>query len=148
MKRVTVINGPNLNLLGAREPAVYGAATLDMIAAQITRHAAGRATIAFTQSNHEGEIVDLVQQLPATADGAIVNLGGYTHTSIAIRDAFLAVQVPFVEVHLSNLFKREAVRHHSVTADLAVGLISGFGARGYLLALDALLDILSPGAPS
>jgi 3-dehydroquinate dehydratase-2 len=142
--RFTVVNGPNLNLLGRREPALYGAATLADIEAMLrTRAAALGVELTCVQSNHEGELVDIVQRLAATADGAIVNFGGYTHTSIAIRDAFLAVPVPFVEVHLSNLFKREATRHHSMTADLAIGLITGFGARGYVMALDALASSLT-----
>lgn len=91
------------------------------------------------QSNHEGELVDIVQQTRSTADGAIVNLGAYTHTSLALRDAFLAAPIPFVEVHLSNLFRREPARHKSLVADLAVGMIAGFGAAGYVLALEALV---------
>jgi 3-dehydroquinate dehydratase II len=140
MTRVVVLNGPNLNLLGTREPALYGSATLADIEAQLRERAAALgATLRFAQSNHEGELVDLVQGIGGDADGAIINLGAYTHTSLALRDAFLASPIPFVEVHLSNLFKREAERHHSVTADLAVGMVTGFGARGYLLALDALV---------
>lgn len=144
MTHIVVLNGPNLNLLGTREPALYGAATLgDIERALHERATALNVTIAFAQSNHEGELVDLVQGLRGTADGAIVNLGAYTHTSLALRDAFLAVPIPFVEVHLSNLFKREALRHHSVTADLAVGMVSGFGALGYELALEALVSALN-----
>lgn len=140
MIQVVVLNGPNLNLLGTREPALYGSATLAEIEAQLRERAAALgATVRFAQSNHEGELVDLVQGMRGNADGAIINLGAYTHTSLALRDAFLASPIPFVEVHLSNLFKREAERHHSVTADLAVGMVTGFGARGYLLALDALV---------
>ena len=139
MMRITVINGPNLNLLGRREPLIYGTDTLDDLEAMVRSRAIELGVeIRFEQSNHEGVLVDLVQQLTANADGAIVNLGGYTHTSIAIRDAFLAAPMPFVEVHLSNLFKRERERHRSMTADLAIGLIAGFGARGYVMALDAL----------
>ncbi len=146
MTRVTVLNGPNLNLLGQREPALYGAKSLADIEAELRGRAREiNVELTFIQSNHEGELVDAVQRLGATADGAIVNLGAYTHTSIAIRDAFLAVPIPFVEVHLSNLFKREPARHHSVTADLATGLITGFGARGYLMALDALVAALPSG---
>lgn len=141
--RIVVINGPNLNLLGTREPEVYGSDTLSDIEAQVrTRADSLGVQVTFAQSNHEGELVDTVQGLGASADGAIVNLGAYTHTSLAIRDAFLAKPIPFVEVHLSNLFKREAARHHSLTADLAVGMVSGFGARGYLLALDAIVGHL------
>ncbi|HEX3928538.1 MAG TPA: type II 3-dehydroquinate dehydratase [Gemmatimonadales bacterium] len=143
MTRIVVINGPNLNLLGTREPAIYGHATLaDLETALSARAAELSVTVSFSQSNHEGELVDLVQGLRPRADGAIINLGAYTHTSLALRDAFLAAPLPFVEVHLSNLFKREEARHRSVTADLALGIIAGFGMRGYLLALDALVDAL------
>jgi 3-dehydroquinate dehydratase-2 len=135
-----VLNGPNLNLLGTREPGIYGSTTLDELERLVRAHAAGvGADITWIQSNHEGVLVDAVQRLRTEADAAIVNLGGYTHTSIAIRDAFLAVQVPFIEVHLSNLFAREAARHHSVTADLARGVITGLGPTGYLCAVDALV---------
>jgi 3-dehydroquinate dehydratase-2 len=145
--RIVVLNGPNLNLLGTREPELYGRETLDDIAAALRARAATLgATLTFQQSNHEGELVDLVQQLRGSADGAIVNLGAYTHTSLALRDAFLAAPLPFVEVHLSNLFRREAARHHSQTADLAVGMVTGFGARGYLLALEALVGVLQDAA--
>lgn len=143
MTRVLVINGPNLNLLGTREPGLYGSASLADIEVMVReRGAALGVAIDWFQSNHEGELVDVVQQLQSRADGAIVNLGGYTHTSVAIRDAFLAAPLPFVEVHLSNLFKREPMRHASMTADLAIGVIAGFGARGYVLALEALVAVL------
>ncbi len=140
MMRVVVVNGPNLNLLGSREPGIYGHATLADIEASLRAKAAEhQVRIEFVQSNHEGVLVDTVQGLAARCDAAIVNLGGYTHTSVAIRDAFLAAPIPFVEVHLSNLFAREAARHHSLTADLALGVITGLGAQGYLLALEALI---------
>lgn len=140
MMRLHVLNGPNLNLLGTREPGIYGSTTLDELERLVRAHAATvGAEITWIQSNHEGVLVDAVQRLRTEADAAIVNLGGYTHTSIAIRDAFLAVQVPFIEVHLSNLFAREAARHHSVTADLARGVITGLGPTGYLCAVDALV---------
>ena len=143
MIRIVVLNGPNLNLLGTREPALYGSATLADIEVQVRERAAALgASVTFAQSNHEGELVDLVQGIGGNADGAIVNLGAYTHTSLALRDAFLAAPIPFVEVHLSNLFKREPERHHSVTADLAVGMVTGFGAAGYLMALEALVGVL------
>lgn len=143
MIRIVVLNGPNLNLLGTREPALYGSATLADIEVQVRERAAALgASVTFAQSNHEGELVDLVQGIGGNAEGAIVNLGAYTHTSLALRDAFLAAPIPFVEVHLSNLFKREPERHHSVTADLAVGMVTGFGAAGYLLALEALVGVL------
>ncbi len=138
--RIVVVNGPNLNLLGSREPVLYGQATLADIESMV-RTAAAELGVAvdFEQSNHEGVLVDIVQGLRQRCDAAIVNLGGYTHTSVALRDAFLAAPVPFVEVHLSNLFAREPARHHSMTADLAIGVITGLGAQGYLLALQALV---------
>jgi 3-dehydroquinate dehydratase-2 len=143
VKRILVINGPNLNLLGSREPEIYGSTTLAEIEAQVAERArALTVEVRFLQSNHEGELVDAVQQARATSAGAIVNLGAYTHTSLAIRDAFLAAPIPFVEVHLSNLFRREEARHRSVIADLAIGMITGFGARGYVLALEALVSAL------
>ncbi len=146
MTRVIVLNGPNLNLLGTREPATYGTATLADVEALVRQRAGGLGVeVEFIQSNHEGELVDAVQQLAARADGAIVNLGAYTHTSLALRDAFLAAPFPFVEVHLSNLHRREVERRHSLTADLAIGLIMGFGPRGYVLALEALVAALSDG---
>jgi len=142
--RILVLNGPNLNLLGTREPSLYGHATL----ADVERRLAERSRalgveLSTAQSNHEGEIVELVQGAPARADGLVVNLGAYTHTSLAIRDAFLAAPLPFVEVHVSNLFRREAARHHSLVADLAVGLITGLGVRGYELALEGLVATLT-----
>ncbi len=144
--RIAVINGPNLNLLGQREPSIYGVTTLAALETQVRESAATLGvTIEWIQSNHEGELVDLVQGLASRCEGAIVNLGAYTHTSLAIRDAFLAAPIPFIEVHLSNLYRREAARHHSLTADLAIGMISGLGARGYLLALDALAGVLRDG---
>lgn len=144
MSRILVLNGPNLNLLGSREPAIYGTATLGDIEALVAaRGAELGAQLRFLQSNHEGELVDAIQQARAEADGVIVNLGAYTHTSLAIRDAFLAAPLPFVEVHLSNLFRREEARHRSVIADLAVGMITGFGALGYVLALEALVATLA-----
>lgn len=147
MIRIVVVNGPNLNLLGTREPALYGSVTLADIETLVRERAAALGvSVAFIQSNHEGELVDMVQGMTDQADGAIVNLGAYTHTSLALRDAFLAKPIPFVEVHLSNLFKREEARHRSLTADLAVGMVSGFGARGYLLALEAIVGHLRDAA--
>jgi 3-dehydroquinate dehydratase-2 len=138
--RVAVLNGPNLNLLGTREPDLYGRETLGDIErtlrSEAERH---KATLDWRQTNHEGAFVDAVQALAGAADGALVNAGAFTHTSLAIRDAFLAVRVPFVEVHLSNVFAREEVRRHSLLADLAVGVVAGFGARSYVLGLDALV---------
>ena len=144
--RVVVLNGPNLNLLGRREPEVYGRTTLAEIESMVRADASGLGVdIEWHQSNHEGTLVDLVQGMMGRADGAIVNAGALTHTSMALRDAFLAVQVPYVEVHLSNLFAREPARRHSLLADHAVGFLCGFGAQGYRLALQALVGRLRAG---
>lgn len=140
--RVTVLNGPNLNLLGRREPAVYGTTTFAELEAMVRGEALNLGIdLTWLQSNHEGALVEAIQQLPATADAAILNAGAYTHTSLAIRDAVLAVQVPFIEVHLSNPFAREPIRHTSLTADLAVGVVAGLGPAGYRLALQRLRDL-------
>jgi 3-dehydroquinate dehydratase II len=141
--RVAVLNGPNLNLLGAREPEVYGRTTLGELE-QMVRVEAARLEVALTwsQTNHEGDFVEAVQGLRGHADGALVNAAAFTHTSLAIRDAFLAVRVPFVEVHLSNIFAREPERRHSRLADLALGIVVGFGPAGYLLGLQALVGKL------
>ena len=141
--RITVLNGPNLNLLGQREPEVYGRTSLAEIEAMV--RAAGQeqgVEITWLQTNHEGALVDAVQGLRGTADGALINAAALTHSSLALRDALLAVRVPFVELHLSNIFAREPERRHSMIADLAVGLITGFGAQSYLLALQALVGRL------
>jgi 3-dehydroquinate dehydratase-2 len=144
--RITVLNGPNLNLLGSREPELYGRTTLTELEAMV-REEAGKlgVTLTWYQTNHEGEFVDAVQGLATSADGALVNAGAFTHTSLAIRDAFLAVRVPFVEVHLSNLFAREPERRQSRLADLAIGVITGFGPAGYQLGLRALVARLVGG---
>jgi 3-dehydroquinate dehydratase-2 len=141
--RVAVLNGPNLNLLGTREPEVYGRTTLAEIE-QLVRAEAARlgADIEWTQSNHEGVLVDAVQGLRGRVDGALVNAAALSHSSLSLRDAFLAVRVPFVELHLSNIFAREPERRHSVLADLALGLVTGFGAQSYVLALHALVGRL------
>ena len=142
--RVTVLNGPNLNLLGTREPEVYGRLSLSAIEALARTEAESLGIeLSWDQSNHEGVLIDRIQALPGTADALVLNAGALTHTSMAIRDALLAVRIPFVEVHLSNLFARERSRRDSQFADLAVGLITGFGPTGYLLALRALRDRLS-----
>jgi 3-dehydroquinate dehydratase II len=141
--RIAVLNGPNLNLLGQREPEVYGRSSLSEIEAMV-RKAAGplNAEISWFQSNHEGGLVDAVQGLPGHADGALINAAALTHSSLALRDALLAVRVPFVELHLSNIFAREPERRHSVIADLALGMITGFGPQSYVLALEALVGRL------
>jgi 3-dehydroquinate dehydratase-2 len=143
---IAVLNGPNLNLLGQREPEVYGRTTLVEIE-KMVRDAARThdADIEWFQTNHEGELVDAVQGLRGRADGALINAAALTHSSLALRDAMLAVRVPFVELHLSNIFAREPERRHSVIADLAIGLITGFGAQSYLLALQALVGRLRAG---
>ena len=144
--RIAVLNGPNLNLLGQREPELYGRTTLAEIEAMVRDAARARSVeVDWLQSNHEGALVDAVQALRGRADGFLINAAALTHSSLALRDAVLAVKIPFVEVHLSNIFAREPARRHSVLADLAVGLITGFGARGYLLALDALVGHLRDG---
>src|SRR5215212_8562798 len=138
--RIAVLNGPNLNLLGQREPELYGRTTLAEIETMV-RDAARRHSleIDWLQSNHEGALVDAVQALKGKADGALINAAALTHSSLALRDALLAVKIPFVELHLSNIFAREPERRHSVIADLALGMVTGFGAQSYVLALEALV---------
>jgi len=142
MKKVVVINGPNLNLTGTREPEIYGADTLDEINEYVGQNAAecGIET-AFFQSNIEGEIINRLQHADREVDGVILNPGGYSHTSVAILDAIKSLTIPVIEVHLSNIYAREDFRHTSVTARGARGLISGFGKHGYVLALQALMEI-------
>jgi 3-dehydroquinate dehydratase-2 len=141
--RIAVLNGPNLNLLGQREPEIYGRTTLAEIEHMVREAArAHGAEIDWVQTNHEGALVDAVQALRGRADGALINAAALTHSSLALRDALLAVRVPFIELHLSNIFAREPERRHSVIADLAIGMISGFGAQSYLLALQALVGRL------
>jgi 3-dehydroquinate dehydratase-2 len=145
---ILVLHGPNLNLLGIREPQVYGATTLEQINALLTERASRRgAQLSTFQSNHEGALIDRVQA--ARVDGTsfiVINPGGFTHTSVALRDALAGVALPFIEVHLSNIHRREPFRGHSYFSDLAEGVILGLGAAGYQLALDAALDKL--GAPA
>ncbi len=138
--RILVIHGPNLNLLGSRDPAVYGTTTLDEINAELMHRAKARGAILDAmQSNLEGEIVDAIQQGRGRYDALLLNPGGYSHTSVAIRDALDACGIPAVECHLSNIHAREEFRHTSLTAAKSIGLISGFGARSYYLGLDAAL---------
>ncbi len=138
--RILVIHGPNLNLLGSRDPTLYGSATLPEIDARLSQRAHARgAEVDCVQSNLEGEIVTLVQQARGRYQAIVINPGGYSHTSVAIRDALEACGVPAVEVHLSNLYAREPFRHASLTAARCVGVISGFGPRSYELGLDAAL---------
>jgi len=142
-KPILVIHGPNLNMLGKREPDHYGRDTLAAINQQLSARAAalGLQVTAF-QSNHEGAIVDAIQDAVGQAHGVIINPAAYTHTSVAIRDALLLLDVPTIEVHLSNIHKRESFRHHSYIADIATAQITGLGKLGYLLALDALAQLI------
>jgi 3-dehydroquinate dehydratase-2 len=141
---IAVLNGPNLNLLGAREPELYGRATLAEIEARTRERALALGVeCSWKQTNHEGELVEAIQALKGTADGAVVNAAAFTHTSLAVRDALVAVRVPFVEVHLSNIFAREPERRRSVLADVAVGVVTGFGAESYRLGLEGLVGYLA-----
>ena len=140
---IAVLNGPKLNLLGEREPELYGRTTLAEIEARTRERARALGIdVSWTQTNHEGELVDAIQRLKGKADGLVINAAAYTHTSLAVRDALLAVRVPFVEVHLSNLFAREPERRRSMLADAAVGMVTGFGAESYRLGLEGLVGYL------
>jgi 3-dehydroquinate dehydratase II len=137
---VLVLNGPNLNLLGTREPGIYGSSSLADINVTLTEEAKFLgAVLTFGQSNHEGVLIDSIHESRGAQDGLVINAGGYTHTSVALRDAIAAVGIPTVEVHLSNLYKREEFRHHSYLAPVAIGQISGFGPDSYWLGLHALV---------
>lgn len=141
--RVLVLHGPNLNLLGLREPDVYGRVTLEEINRRLCELAAQRqAGLRIAQSNHEGALIDAIHDARAWAHGILINPGAYTHTSVALRDAISAVALPCVEVHLSNVHRREPFRHHSFITPVALGVIAGFGWRSYTLGLMALLDAL------
>jgi 3-dehydroquinate dehydratase-2 len=140
---IWVVHGPNLNLLGSREPQLYGSTSLGEIDAElVARGAELGARVECFQSNSEGALVDHVQGARGRADGLVVNAGGYTHTSVALRDALLAVAVPFVEVHLSNPHSREPFRHRSLLTDVSMGYVAGFGAQSYRLGLDGLVTRL------
>jgi len=142
---VYVLNGPNLNLLGSREPEVYGRATLsDIEKAVKARAKAHGLKVVFRQSNQEGELVDWIQEARSKGSGVIINPGAYTHTSIAIFDAFKALDKPIIEVHLSNPHQREAFRRHSYVSAVAKGVIVGLGDTGYLLAVDAMAGLVAP----
>jgi 3-dehydroquinate dehydratase-2 len=143
MKKILVIHGPNLHLLGQREPAIYGKVTLAQINSQLKKIAQKRkASLTIKQSNHEGQIVDLIGGAKNKYDGLLINPAAYTHTSVAIRDAIAASGIPTVEVHLSNIYSREEFRHKSLISPVARGTILGFGAKSYYLALEALVDLL------
>ena len=143
MQKILVIHGPNLNMLGTRETDIYGTAGLDQINADLEKRAAelGVALEIF-QSNHEGQIVDRIQAAVGACAAAIINPAAFTHTSVAIRDALLLLEMPIIEVHLSNIYKREPFRHKSLVTDIATGQICGLGAQGYLLALEAAANLI------
>lgn len=139
MTNILVLNGPNLNLLGTRQPEVYGSTTLAMVEQSCAEHGKKLGmTLSFLQSNHEGVLIDAIHAAKGSQDGLVLNAGAYTHTSIALMDAIASVELPLVEVHLSNIHAREEFRHRSYIAPVALGQICGFGPQSYLLALDAL----------
>ena len=140
---ILVLNGPNLNMLGTREPEIYGSQTLGDVAGLVAVRANSLGLVTeFRQSNHEGELVTWIQEAMGTVAGIIINAGALTHTSVALHDAFKAVDLPMIEVHLSNVYQREPFRHKSFLSPIARGVICGFGVNSYLLALDAMADIL------
>lgn len=146
---ILILNGPNLNLLGSRQPEIYGHESLADIEAACRRHAHSLGlAVDFRQSNHEGELVDWIQQARGRSAGIIINPAAYSHTSIALLDALLAVELPAVEVHLSNIHQRDAFRRHSYVSQVARGVICGFGSHGYILALDAIKHlVVVPATP-
>lgn len=139
MSKMLVLNGPNLNLLGRREPGVYGTTTLQELENNLSANAPSGIALEFFQSNHEGQMIDRIHRvMDEPVDGIVINPGAWTHTSVAIRDALSAVAVPFVEVHISNVHAREAFRHHSYLSDIALAVIAGCGMQGYTFALETL----------
>ena len=145
MKKIKIIDGPNLNLLGKREPEIYGSETLNDIQALVKSYIIDRKyelDASFFQSNSEGEIVDCIQNSNQSSDGIIINAAGFSHTSVAVLDALLAIQIPKIEVHLTNLFKREDFRHHSFISKGVNGVICGFGSSSYLLAVDGINKLI------
>lgn len=142
-KKILIIHGPNLNMLGKREPEIYGSTTLDEINKSLEELGSKLdLTVETFQSNHEGEIVEKIQQAMGTINGVVINPAAYTHTSVAIRDALLLLDVPIIEIHLSNIYKREPFRHKSMVADIAAAQISGLGVIGYSLALKGISSLI------
>ncbi|WP_170381147.1 type II 3-dehydroquinate dehydratase [Ruegeria atlantica] len=149
MYKALILNGPNLNLLGTRQPEVYGGTTLEMVENLCVSHGSSIGMeVSCLQSNHEGALIDAIHAAKGVQDGIVLNAGAYTHTSIALMDAIASVELPVVEVHLSNIHAREAFRHVSYISKVAVGQICGFGAQGYVLALDALSAHLKSESPA
>lgn len=143
--RVFVLNGPNLNLLGSREPEIYGATTLADIEAEAKKRGGQLGLeVDFRQTNHEGQLVDWIQEARTKAQGVILNAGAYTHTSVAVHDALKALSIPIIEVHISNPYRREPFRHVSYVSSVATGVICGLGAQGYTLALEAIAKLATP----
>ena len=141
---ILVINGPNLNLLGSREPDIYGSFSLDSLEKDLTKYSSlKQIKLSFFQSNSESEIIDTIHNSKSSHDAIIINPAAFTHTSVAIRDALSAIKLPVVEIHISNIYARESFRHHSYIAPVCIGQISGFGPKGYELAIDALADYLA-----
>jgi 3-dehydroquinate dehydratase-2 len=141
--KIIVINGPNLNLLGEREKEKYGTSTIEEIEADCLEFAKNNdLKVSLAQSNIEGEIVNLIQESRTKYDGLIINAAAYTHTSVAIRDALTIIKIPIIELHITNIYKREEFRHKSLISDLATGIICGFGVKGYVMAIDAMKKIL------
>lgn len=142
MSKVLVLNGPNLNLLGTREPQIYGNTTLNDIAARLQERGRELGTeVECRQTNHEGQLIDWLQEARLSFNAVIINAGGYTHTSVALRDAVAACPLPVIEVHISNIFSREPFRHHSYLSPVAAGVICGLGPFGYVIALEAALQL-------
>jgi len=143
-KKILIINGPNLNLLGEREESKYGKVTLDEVRKKCEKHAKSIGLqIKFEQSNIEGEIVTMIQKAKGIFDGIVINAAGYTHTSVAILDALLAVKIPTIEVHITNIYNREEFRKKSLISKAAEGIICGFGINGYIMALDSIKEVLN-----